>query len=367
MKTKKFPRAFLLVLPAIAAVSAAFFPAVCSPEAPVSITEALEYHEEYTPKNFSAETEYAPVGTMQLLSNTAPEAAKKDRIYCVPYENGRIRYYYNQRYRSDYNYIHDYLEEHYNTNLRIEYTFSDGETVDLSSLPVPDHRELKEYLEITLKLIPESSGSRLKGIVCTGDPEFLENVKTLYITNGNISDMSFMENLDYLSMAYFIRCRLNDVSAPKLSLWLDRITFEECGEVDVSFIPEIAEKKYPIEIFLDGNIIRDLSPLAPLNIQKLGLSDTEGSDYSTIKGFVARYIMLDGNNITDLSFLKENRIGTLELGNNNISDWSALLDIDGLVFVWTHDNPVTIPENREEYDKKGITIADTTDYAYPYA
>ena len=77
-------------------------------------------------------------------------------------------------------------------------------------------------------------------------------------------------------------------------------------------------------------------------------------------------LWLDNCNLSDISFLSHNNVGTLSLSNNNIYDWSPLLDIEGLFWCWTFDNPIIIPENIKEFEEKEIFLADSKDYAYPY-
>ncbi|MDE6596347.1 MAG: hypothetical protein K2K44_10110, partial [Oscillospiraceae bacterium] len=96
------------------------------------------------------------------------------------------------------------------------------------------------------------------------------------------------------------------------------------------------------------------------------LSNTWGSNYSTLNGLNVRAMFLDENEIDNIEFLIGNEVHTLLLNDNNIYDWSPLLSVDGLRWCWTFNNPIIMPDYKEAFEEKEIVLADSTDYAYPY-
>lgn len=118
------------------------------------------------------------------------------------------------------------------------------------------------------------------------------------------------------------------------------------------------------KIDLSKSIVKDFSPLASVYINELDLSNTYGSDFNTMKELNVGTIWLEGNKIDDIGFLEDNTVHTLFLNDNNIIDWTPLLNVEGLAWCWTFDNPIIMPDNKEQFVNKGIQIADSNRYAY---
>ena len=143
--------------------------------------------------------------------------------------------------------------------------------------------------------------------------------------------------------------------------------FVNCGEIDICGLSGLADYKGLIyKIDLSESIVKDFSPLSLIYVDKFDLSNTYGSNYSTMKGLKAGTVWLEGNKIYDIGFLEGNTVNTLFLNDNNIADWSPLLNVEELVWCWTFNNPIIMPDNKEQFANKGIQIADSNQYAYPY-
>lgn len=291
----------------------------------------------------------------------------------------------------------------------VYYFFKDGETVDLSSI--------EDINNVTrIKIEPLEKDYRFENIIYSNSDTNFDEIECLYVSRGNLNDVSFLKSFRNLQYIDFTSCKLKDTSAigeitnitnisvkdctidsldflskikfkdiyfentpvekiPYLTLAeredtvdYHSICFKNCGEVDISGLVGLENLLYGTiyEINLSGSIVNDFSPLAELPINRLNLSNTYGSDYETLNGISAGEIWLDNCNLSDISFLSHNKVGTLSLSNNNIYDWSPLLDVERLLWCWTFDNPVIMPENIEDFENKEIKIADSNQYAYPY-
>lgn len=295
----------------------------------------------------------------------------------------------------------------------VYYFFKDGETVDLSSI-----EDINNVTKI--KIAPLEKDYKFENIICSNSDTNFDEIECLYISRGIFNDVSFLKAFGNLQYINFNSCKLKDTSAigeitsiaaisakdctidnidflskmsnlkvidfentpvekiPNLKILADpdatyvydndcHVYFKNCGTIDISGLSELENFGMSVyRIDLSGSIIEDFSPLAELHIHELNLSSTDGSDYNTLKGVTASTIWLDNCNLSDISFLSHNKVGTLSLSNNNIYDWSPLLDVERLLWCWTFDNPVIMPENIEDFENKEIKIADSNQYAYPY-
>lgn len=200
------------------------------------------------------------------------------------------------------------------------------------------------------------------------------NLAGVTVEDCEIDNIDFLSNMHDLTYIYFANTPIKNIPYLTLRDTDDGINdhrhiyFQNCGEIDISGLSGLKNSKWIIfKIVLGDNVIHDFSPLAELPyIYELDLSGTAGSDFSTLKGVSSHTIWLDDCNLSDIGFLSHNKVGTLSLSNNNIYDWSTLLDVDGLRWCWTFDNPVIMPDNKEEFEEKEIFLADSNKWAYPY-
>lgn len=295
----------------------------------------------------------------------------------------------------------------------LTYYFTDGETVDLSSIK-PNGADSQDIRRI--HFAPETPGNTLGGIKAFSDDQDTGNIGEIIIENYNIPDYGFLKSFGALNSVSFYSCdvknafvigeiktlsslsltdsTIDDISflgslpalrdiyfentpvpeIPALYPVYDpsdmedsfSFSFINCGNVDLGFIRRISDPGAGIyQLDLTGSTIEDLSPLSSIYISRLILSGTDSS-FDTMQGLEAGTVWLDGCGLSDISFLSGSRIDTLFLEENNISDWSPLLDVEGLRWCWTFDNPVIMPDNIEEFEEKEITLADTDDRNYPY-
>lgn len=296
-----------------------------------------------------------------------------------------------------------------NESETLYYRFKDGEEVNLNN--IKNINQIK-YINI----LPLNKGNQLKDIIGFDNDRCTDNIEGVCIENSIIDDFSFIKTFDNLLYADFIECNLKNTlvigdvtsiisvsinnselddflfisclpclnsvriertnikNVPNLKLKTQEdlhsisLSFTECGQLDISGISSLENYDGLIyRIDLSGSTIKDLSPLAALSyVDQLDLSNTSGSGYDTINKLNLGTLWLDNCNLSDIGFLSNNKVGTLSLSNNNIYDWSPLLDVDGLRWCWTFDNPVIMPDNTEEFEEKEIFLADSNKWAYPY-
>ncbi len=201
----------------------------------------------------------------------------------------------------------------------------------------------------------------------------MQDVYYLSIKDCEIDNIDFIGNMPRLRNAYFENTDIEKI--PQLNIIADPEEIEDflylyfinCGTIDISGISGLADYENVVyRLDFSGSVIKDFSPLEGIWVHELFLSNNVGNDYITMKGLTASTIWLDNCNLSDIGFLTYNKIHTLFLNGNNISDWSPLLEVEGLVWCWTFDNPVITPDNIEEFSDREIVLADSNKWAYPY-
>lgn len=306
------------------------------------------------------------------------------------------------------------VDEESKTLYSLYYFYKNRETVDLSVIGDIEGIE-------GIKIAPLEDWYELGGIIGFENMENIDNITRLHISGGTFEELSFLNFFTNLSDIEFVSCKLKDSSAlakmnnisrfavnnceidnadflrnmpklrrvrfentdvekiPELTIINDpdeniyvydgNLYFEfiNCGTIDISGLSSLRDYNSLIyRLDFGGSVIKDFSPLEGIEVYELFLNNTAGSDYSTMKGLSASRIWLDNCDLSDIGFLSYNKVGTLSLTDNNISDWSPLLEVEGLVWCWTFDNPVITPDNTDEYSDREIVLADSNKWAYPY-
>ena len=96
----------------------------------------------------------------------------------------------------------------------------------------------------------------------------MTKLKTLYLINNNISDVSPLTGMTKLKTLYLINNNISDISSLAGMTQLDTLALEDNNISDVSSLAGTTQ----LEILgLSGNSISDVSPLVALNLTQLGI------------------------------------------------------------------------------------------------
>jgi len=163
----------------------------------------------------------------------------------------------------------------------------------------------------------------------------------LNLYNTNVSDISFIKELKYLT---HLNLRVNQVSDLSPLKELKALTFLSLAENQVSDISPLKELKALTELQLYKNMISDISPLKELKaLTQLWLSSNQVSDISPLKELKALTgLDLSSNQVLDLSPLKELKALTfLSLSVNQVSDILPLCYLSELKRLNVTNNKIT--------------------------
>lgn len=213
-----------------------------------------------------------------------------------------------------------------------------------------------------------------------------KKLKTIYMENQSLEEMSFLEHLTELKELYLPNCGIRDISQlealpglERLSLYgnevadisalgkltnlveltlnenkarledysvlakltrLEDVGLSQCGIRDIEFVRMMPELK---GVNFNYNEIEDLSPLeGNKKLERIGAVYNNISDISVLSGLTRLYdVALDGNHITDLSPLKNlQALNSLGISGNPAVDVSFLEDKEELFWLNISDMPL---------------------------
>ena len=176
---------------------------------------------------------------------------------------------------------------------------------------------------------------RLKGI------EYADNLYSLWVTDGAVSDLAPLVGLTSLGILALSRNAITDVSALGSLGSLRELDLRGNKVSDVSALGSLGSLR---ELDLRGNKVSDVSALGSLgSLRELDLRGNKVSDVSALGSLGSlRELDLRGNKVSDVSalgslgFLRE-----LDLRGNTISDVSALGSLQSLAHLYLSGNPIT--------------------------
>ena len=145
------------------------------------------------------------------------------------------------------------------------------------------------------------------------------DMKTLWIENCNVSDISGLSNLINLEKLYLSGNNISDISAVKNMYKMKEFTIFRNKVSDISCLHSMA------------------------NLEVLDAWDNNISDISVVANFTNKlfYLDLGMNEISDISVLANfSRLSTLMLNDNNITDISALSEMDSVDHLDLENNPI---------------------------
>lgn len=146
---------------------------------------------------------------------------------------------------------------------------------------------------------PQRKISRLGGV------EYLVNLRHLYLSRNQVSDISPLAGLSKLTDLDLRWNQVSDISALGESTRIRTLDLRWNEISDLSALAGLSELLY---LFMECNRVSDISALAgSTDMQWLSLTDNLVCDISALKGLTClQYIWLDSNLIDDISALVEN-------------------------------------------------------------
>jgi len=125
--------------------------------------------------------------------------------------------------------------------------------------------------------------------------------------------------------------------------YVDELRFLYAEDKNISSLSGIENLTYLSTLLISNNNIADLSFLSDLSyLGTLNISNNNISDISDLASITSlQNLEIVNNNITDISALSSlTNFGTLNLGYNNIIDISALAGLNDLDYLWLYNNNI---------------------------
>ncbi len=213
--------------------------------------------------------------------------------------------------------------------------------------------------------------------------EMAPKLRDLYISNVELQDITFLEQLPQLDSLYIVACGVEDISPIQCQKNLWDVSFygnsieniwplRNCKKLQIlslsynnieditalaslSKLEEIGLAQNRIsniealqwlprlkKVNFNCNQVSDLTPLAEqTGLVGLGAYDNQISDITPLKKLTElENLSLDVNEIQDISVLKDmSKLQYLGLSGNEILDFTPALGLDQLVFLSVGDNP----------------------------
>ena len=169
-----------------------------------------------------------------------------------------------------------------------------------------------------------------KGIVSLEGLQFAKKLRTLYLTDNKIEDISQLKYLTDLSDLYLNFNKIKNISPLSSLTNLTSISMGDNSVTDLSPLSNLTNLNY---LDVTRNKISDISSLQKLkNLVRLSLNDCGISDISVVAGFTKlTSFSIDNNYVSDISPLYGLTCLTdLCLSNNLIEDFTSLTNLANL-------------------------------------
>ena len=163
--------------------------------------------------------------------------------------------------------------------------------------------------------------------------EFAENLDTLVLYNGAVSDLSPIENLSELRVLVVENHEISDLSPLE---GLANLTYLGMSSNQIDDISPLESLSNLIGLYLANNEIHDISPLESLSsLTELYLDRNEIHNLSPLEDLINLDMLdLSYNGIDNISSLENlSNLTVLHLAGNEIRDISPLEDLDNLYFL----------------------------------
>ncbi len=236
--------------------------------------------------------------------------------------------------------------------------FADEETVDITFEDVNMYNAVKEELSDkisssvdetkTIKMTQENIDDvtfinifQQKNITSLKGIEKFKNLKTLWISGTQISDISVLSELTSLTWLDLYKNQISDISTLSKLTSLTKLDLTDNQISDINVLSKLTSLT---ELELEYNKISDISALSDLtNLTVLALDNNQISNISELSKLTnLTALNLSYNQISDINVLsKLTSLTQLELWHNKISDISALSKLTSLTWLGLRYNQIS--------------------------
>ncbi|MBA7476547.1 hypothetical protein ES707_11934 [subsurface metagenome] len=197
-----------------------------------------------------------------------------------------------------------------------------------------------------------------KGIIDLAGLEYCVNLTHLFLSNNEISGISFLQSLTNLTYLSLYRNEIRGISSLQS---LTNLTYLNLSDNEVSDISLLENLINLTRLSLSNNQISDISLLENLiNLTDLYLSNNQISDISPLENLInLTRLSLSNNQINDISTLQDlTDLTRLSLSNNQIIDISPLKKLTDLTGLYLGSNEISdIPLFEDPTNLTGLSLS----------
>ena len=172
------------------------------------------------------------------------------------------------------------------------------------------------------------------GITCLEGIEYATDIRTLYLGENRLADISALARLTNLTILQVHQNQIKDIS-PLAEL--RNLTELDLFDNEISDIVPLVQLTNLTDLSLDGNQINDISSLGELvNLKNLSVTTNNIADISALKGLTnIERLYLQENSIVDISALANlSKLQVLYLDYNPIEHIALLPGLNSLEVLW---------------------------------
>ncbi|EDN8189261.1 LPXTG cell wall anchor domain-containing protein [Listeria monocytogenes] len=169
----------------------------------------------------------------------------------------------------------------------------------------------------------------------------LSNLDFLYLNDNNVTNLNPVANLSKMSELEMSNNKLTDISAVADLTNLNELILSGNTISEINAIQGLTNLDY---LELDNNVISDIGPAASLTeLTGLSANDNNISDISTLSALQKLiHLFLARNQISDISAVaNESNLEVLQLEDNNIIDVTPIANLTKLNFLGLKDNQIS--------------------------
>ncbi|WP_437203690.1 leucine-rich repeat domain-containing protein [Planctomicrobium sp. SH664] len=238
-----------------------------------------------------------------------------------------------------------------------------------SSLPFVSADEMRKRLQANDNAHFERSGGGFvtAGLVQSGvtslEPLRGQPLKVIDLSETKVTDLAPLQGMSLQKIA-FAGCPIAEISP----LNFTTLEFVDASRTQVRDLTPLASAAKLSELYLEGGVVEDLSPLKKVPVRKLWLNQCPVTDLSPLAGKRLEELNLCQAKIKQLDDLQTAQIGTLWLRETAVTDLAPLagtslvsLDIQGTPV--TDLSPLRSLKSLERLNLAGSAVTDLTPLA----